>query len=193
MAKKINSSKFHCKSDAQKRAIRVSYAKKRNRESLVKNKKNFNNNSFKLPLKEGGHRWNIYRVSNRILNGKLDNGVHGGLVLDEDNNNVMLVEVTHSEYKKKNRKNLSIRNLNSNDLDKNGELKKSYIEKRLIVSTNSGSIEKGVDVSALYTQLNDLNFSEEEKVIILNELSNLTTAEEKYKLFKKLAKEKANK
>lgn len=193
MAKNKYSPNFHCINEAQKKAIRASYARKKNAQK----QNNFNNqrntNTFKLPLKEGGHRWNIYRVPNFILNGKQDGNVHGGLVLDEDNNNVMLVEVTHSMYKKKNRKNLKIRNLNSNDLDKNGELKNSYLEKRLIVSVTSGGVEKGIEDSVLYTQLNDLNFSEEEKQRIIDELSNLTTAEDKYNLFKKLAKEKANK
>ena len=81
----------------------------------------------KIPLRQGGHRWNIYRVSNYILNGKKDNDVHGGLVIDEINDNVILVEVTHSSrWGKKN--NQSIRNINSKDIDENGILRKSYFK-----------------------------------------------------------------
>ena len=50
----------------------------------------------------------------------------------------------------------------------------------------------GIDISALRGQMNDLNFTEEEKQEILVKLSNLSTAEERYQLFEKLAKEKAD-
>lgn len=103
---------------------------------------------FKLPLRNGGRRWNIYNVPNFILNGKHDGDIHGGLVLDEDNDNVMLVQVTHSS-KKGSRNNIVIRNLDSKDLDENGNLKQSYIERRLIVTYKKGKAEEGIDVRAL--------------------------------------------
>lgn len=182
--------RFHCKTEAQRIAIRASYAKKakENKAPPPPSKP-----PFKLPLKNGGRRWNIYRVPNYILNGKQDGNVHGGLVLDELNDNVMLVQVTHSEYKKRNRKNLLIRNLDSTDTDKKtGRLRNSYLEKRLVVSTKSQGVERGIASTVLGKQTNDLQFTEEEKQAILDELSNLSTAEEKYELFKKLAKEKAD-
>ena len=40
--------------------------------------------------------------------------------------------------------------------------------------------------------MNDLQFTEDEKQAVLNELSHLSTAEERYQLFEKLAKEKAD-
>lgn len=46
------------------------------------------------------------------------------------NDNVLLTQVTHSSYKKRNRKNLPIRNLNSNDLDREGKIKESFLKKR---------------------------------------------------------------
>ena len=128
-----------------------------------------------------------------ILNGKQDGNIHGGLVLDELNDNVVLVQVTHSEYKKRNRKNLPIRNLDSTDIDKRtGKLRNSYLEKRLVVSTKSKGVERGIENTVLGNQKNDLQFTEEEKQTILDELSNLSTAKEKYQLFEKLAKEKAD-
>lgn len=145
--------------------------------------------TFKLPLKNGGHRWNIFRVSNVVLNGKRDGDVHGGLVLDEENENVMLVEVTHSPKHGK-RNNIQIRNLNSQDLDENGNLRESYLERRLIVSYKKGSTEEGIDLRALNRQLNDLQFTEEEKQTILDELSRLSTAEERYRKFLDFAKKK---
>lgn len=199
--------RFHCKTEAQKNAIKANYAKQANRtkktvgrgkqQNPTKKQEPVSNrvsppnpSSFQLPVKNGGRRWNIYRVPNYILNGKQDNDVHGGLVLDEMNDNVMLVEVTHSKYKKKNRKNLPIRNLESTDLDKEGNLRDSYIEKRLIVSTGKDENERGIDASILNKQMNDLQFDEVEKQAILDELSHLSTAEERYELFQKLAKEK---
>ena len=145
--------------------------------------------NFKLPLKNGGHRWNIFRVPNAILNGKRDGNVHGGLVLDEENENVLLVEVTHSPKHGK-RNNIKVRNLNSRDLDENGELRDSYLERRLIVSVKTQEGEKGIDFHALQKQINDLQFTEEEKRSLLNELSNLSTAEERYDKFIILAQKK---
>lgn len=178
--------KFHCKSEAQKNAIRRSYAIKAKQQEQVMPSKP----PFKLPLKNGEHIWNIYKVSNKILNGKQDGQVHGGLVLNEKNENVMLVQVTHSQKKGK-RNNFPVRNLDSSDLDTKGNLKDSYIERRLIVSNERNGVEQGINVSALNGQMNDLQFSNEEKQKILDELSHLSTAEEKYRLFEKLAKEKA--
>ncbi len=182
MGKKKNHKSFHCKNKAQKRAIRVNYA----RIAAEKHK-----TPFKLPLNNGGHRWNIFRVSNKVLNGKNDGDVHGGLVIDEDNGNVMLAQVTHSQRKGK-RNNIPIRNIESNDLDKNGKVKDSYIERRLIVSITDKDGEKGIDIKKLNKQINDLHFTEEEKQAILEELSHLSTAEERYKLFKELAKRKGS-
>ena len=182
--------RFHCKTEAQKKAIKASYAKKAQEKKIPSRQPK---QPFKLPLKDGGRRWNIYRVPNYILNGKQDGDVHGGLVLDELNDNVILVEVTHSEYKKRNRKNLPVRNLVSTDIDaKTGKLRNSYLEKRLIVSTESKGVARGIESTALITQMNDLQFTKEEKQRILDELSNLSTAEERYQLFEKLAKEKAD-
>lgn len=177
--------KFKCKSEAQKRAIRANYARIAAANKTPKTEKS----KFKLPLKNGGHRWNIYRVSNTVLNGRNDGDVHGGLVLDEENDNVLLAQVTHSPRKGK-RNNIPIRNLKSDDLDKNGKLKDSYIERRLIVSVTDKNGEKGIDTEKLNKQLNDLQFSETEKQAILDELSHLSTAEERYKLFLELAKRK---
>lgn len=179
---------FKCKNEAQKRAIRASYARK---ASENKTPPPVKAPPFKLPLNNGGHRWNIYRVSNTVLNGKNDGDVHGGLVLDEENGNVMLAQVTHSPRKGK-RTNISIRNIKSDDLDKDGNLKDSYIERRLIVSVTDKNGEKGIDIEKLNKQLNDLQFTETEKQAILNELSHLSTAEERYKLFKELAKRKGS-
>ena len=182
--------RFHCKSEAQKRAIAASCAK-RAEEKKKQVQAQAQKPRFKLPLKDGGRRWNIYKVSNSILNGKQDGAVHGGLVLDEMNNNVMLAQLTHS-FKKGKRNNLPIRNLDSTDLDKDGNLQKSYLERRLIVSTKRGGNEFGIDISALNGQMNDLQFTKKEKQAILDELSHLSTAEERYQLFEKLAKEKAD-
>lgn len=183
--------KFHCKSKAQKKAIAANYARiaaqKKSSATTSKSQEN-----FKLPLKNGGRRWNIFRVSNKILNGKNDGDVHGGLVLDELNDNYLLVQVTHSSKKGK-RNNLQIRNLNSNDLDKNGNLKQSFLERRLVVSVDTKNVEQGIDVSKLNKQLNDLQFTEQEKQSILDELSNLSTAREKYDKFITLAKKKVEK
>ena len=66
------------------------------------------------------------------------------------------------------------------------------LEKRLVVSTKSKGVERGIENTVLGDQKNDLQFTEEEKQTILDELSNLSTAEEKYQLFEKLAKEKAD-
>ena len=137
----------------------------------------------KIPLRQGEHRWNIYRVSNYILNGKKDNDVHGGLVIDEINDNVILVEVTHSSRWGK-RNNQSIRNINSKDVDENGVLRKIYFKKRLIISKNG----KAINISVLQKQNNDLNFSLEEIKGILNVINNLETAIEKYEEFIKLSK-----
>lgn len=183
--------KFHCKSKAQEKAIAANYARiaaqKKFSATTSKSQEN-----FKLPLKNGGRRWNIFRVSNKILNGKNDGDVHGGLVLDELNDNYLLVQVTHSSRKGK-RNNLQIRNLNSNDLDKNGNLKQSFLERRLVVSVDTKNGEQGIDVSKLNKQLNDLQFTEQEKQSILDELSHLSTAREKYDKFITLAKKKAEK
>lgn len=174
---------FKCKNEAQKRAIRANYARKAAEKKTAP--------PFKLPLNNSGHRWNIYRVSNTVLNGKNDGDVHGGLVLDEENGNVMLAQVTHSARKGK-RTNIPIRNIKSDDLDKDGNLKDSYIERRLIVSVTDKNGEKGIDIEKLNKQLNDLQFTETEKQAILDELSHLSTAEERYKLFKELAKRKGS-
>lgn len=53
--------------------------------------------------------------------------------------------------------------------------------------------EQGIDVSKLNKQLNDLQFTEDEKQAILDELSHLSTAREKYDKFITLAKKKAEK
>lgn len=173
---------FKCKNEAQKRAIRANYARMAAENKTSKP-------SFKLPLKNGEHRWNIYRVSNTVLNGKNDGDVHGGLVLDEENGNVMLAQVTHSPRKGK-RNNIPIRNIKSTDLDKDGKLKESYIERRLIVATDFSDEKIGITINALKDQMNDMQFTEAEKQSILDELSHLSTAEERYKLFKELAKRK---
>ena len=145
-----------------------------------------------MPLNNGGRRWNIFRVSNKILNGRNDGDVHGGLVLDELNDNCLLVQVTHSPKKGK-RNNLQIRNLSSDDLDKDGNLRQSFLERRLIVSIDTKDGEQGIDVSKLNKQLNDLQFTEDEKQAILDELSHLSTAREKYDKFITFAKKKAEK
>ena len=179
--------RFHCKTEAQKKAIAASCAK---RAAEKKKQAQAQKPRFKLPLKDGGRRWNIYRVPNYILNGKQDGDVHGGLVLDELNDNVMLVEVTHSARKGK-RNNLPVRNLVSTDLE-DGKLRDSYIVKDIVVSVGKSGKLRGVDVSALKSKINDLDFSIDEKQRILDELSHLSTAKERYQLFEKLAKEKAD-
>ncbi len=184
--------KFKCRSEAQKHAIKISYAKiaQKRRNQFTNNSNNEQKTNFKLPLKNGGHRWNIYRVSNAVLNGRNDGDVHGGLVLDEKNGNVMLAQVTHSPRKGK-RTNIKVSNLNSKDINKEtGKLNDSYIERRLIVNTNFKDEEKGITLHALNKQVNDLQFTEEEKQKILRELSHLSTAEERYKLFVELANKK---
>lgn len=177
---------FKCKNEAQKRAIKASYAKIAVQNNTLPPKP-----PFKLPLNNGGHRWNIFKVPNFILNGRQDGDVHGGLVLDEDNGNVMLAQVTHSPRKGK-RTNIPIRNIDSTDLNKDGKLKASYIERRLIVAITDKNSEQGIDLRALNDQMNDLQFTEEEKKTILEELSHLSTSEERYKLFKELAKRKGS-
>ena len=114
---------------------------------------------------------------------KKDNDVHGGLVIDEINDNIILVEVTHSSRWGK-RNNQSIRNINSKDVDENGVLRKSYFKKRLIISKNG----KAINISVLQKQNNDLNFSLEEVKEILNVINNLETTIEKYEEFIKLSK-----
>lgn len=156
--------------------------KNKNKSMYAVSKKRKRQNK-KIPLKQGGHRWNIYRVSNYILNGKKDNDVHGGLVIDELNDNVILVEVTHSSRWGK-RKNQLIRNINSNDIDDEGTLRKSYFKKRLIISKNG----KTINISVLKKKNNDLNFTIEEIKEILDIINNLETTIEKYEEFIKLAK-----
>ncbi len=173
----------------QKAIIRRYYAEKAQRTKLHEGVPKVNSGRFKLPLKKGKHLWNVYRVSNSILNGKHDNDVHGGLVLDELNDKVLLVEVTHSKKNGK-RNNMKIRNLRSGDLDENGVLRESYLRKKLIVSVNTVRGEEPIDVIALQRQMNDLNFTEQEKQSIIDELSNLSTAEGKYKKFVDLANKK---
>lgn len=181
--------KFHCKSEAQKKAIAASYARKAKQQKQKNSPMPVEQQNFKLPLHNGGHRWNIYRVSDKILNGKQSGDVHGGLVIDENNNNVMLAQVTHSPKKGK-RNNFPVRNLDSQDLDKDGNIKSAYLERRLIVSTDFGGKDIGMTTNALKRQMNDLQFTEAEKQKILDEFSHLSTAEEKYKLFQKLAQKK---
>lgn len=105
MSKKKNKPKFRCKSDAQKKAIAANYARmaaqKRHSTPPSQQPKPQPKKEFKLPLNNGGRRWNIFRVPNSILGGKQDNDVHGGLVLDEMNDNYLLVQVTHSPKKGK--------------------------------------------------------------------------------------------
>ena len=161
------------------------YKSRKNNKNLTSQQRGF----ATLRVRTGGRRWNIYRVPNFILNGKSDNNVHGGLVLDENNNKVLLVEVTHSKRKGK-RTNIAIRNLRSNDIDEKGNLRESYIVRRLVVSINTKDGEQGIDSSALNKQLNDLQFTEEERQFIINELSNLSTAETKYKKFIDLSNKK---
>ena len=196
MSKKKNKPKFRCRSEAQKKAIAANYARmaaqKKHSVPQPQQPKPQQKKEFKLPLNNGGRRWNIFRVSNKILNGRNDGDVHGGLVLDEMNDNYLLVQVTHSPKKGK-RNNLQIRNLNSSDFDKNGNLRQSFLERRLIVSIDTRDGEQGIDVSKLNKQLNDLQFTENEKQAILNELSHLSTAREKYDKFITLAKKKAEK
>lgn len=183
---------FKCKNDAQKRAIKANYARrsKNNNSQSVKVSEQKEKPKFKLPLKNGGHRWNIYKVPNKILNGKQDNDVHGGLVIDEENGNVMLTQVTHSAKKGK-RNNIKISNLRSTDLEKDSSKQKdSFIERRLIVSVNFENGVEGIEEKALGEKINDLCFSEDEKQRILEELSNLSTAEDRYKLFMDLANKK---
>ena len=83
--------KFRCKSEAQKRAIAANYARmaaqKKHSAPPPQQPKPQPKKEFKLPLNNGGRRWNIFRVSNKILNGRNDGDVHGGLVLDELNDN----------------------------------------------------------------------------------------------------------
>ena len=180
--------RFHCKTEAQKKAIRANYAKiAQERKPQPSPQKP----SFKLPLKNGGRRWNIYRTPNYILNGKQDGDVHGGLVLDELNDNVILVEVTHSKKDGK-RNNLPVRNLQSKDFDEEGNLRKSYIKRRLIGTYKKNNSIEPIKSVVLKKQLNDLEFTEEEKQKILDELSNLSTAKEKYQLFERLSKEKSD-
>ena len=194
LGKKRKQPKFRCKSEAQKRAIAANYARMaaQKKRSAPPPQQPKPQEVFKLPLNNGGHRWNIFRVSNKILNGRNDGDVHGGLVLDELNDNCLLVQVTHSPKKGK-RNNLQIRNLSSNDLDKDGNLRQSFLERRLIVSIDTKDGEQGIDVSKLNKQLNDLQFTEDEKQAILDELSHLSTAREKYDKFITLAKKKAEK
>ena len=180
--------RFHCKTEAQKKAIAASCAK---RAEEKKKQVQVPKPQFKLPLKEGGRRWNIYKTPNYILNGKQDGDVHGGLVLDELNDNVILVQVTHKPRKGK-RNNIPVRNLESTDLDEMGKLRESYLERRLIVSLERNGVKRGIENTALKAQKNDLQFTKEEKQAILDELSGLSTAEERYQLFEKLAKEKAD-
>lgn len=192
--------KFHCKNNAQKYAIRKRYAE-RNAKANNSPKAPPTSKSqdlsietkpkFQLPLKSGKRIWNIYKVPNRILNGCQDSGIHGGLVLDEENENVMLVEVTHSAKNGK-RNNIPVRNLDSTDLDENGKPRDSYVKKKLVVSIAMQDGEQGVDIKALKAQMNDLQFTEEEKKAVLDQLSNLTTAEERYLLFKDLAQKKTD-
>ncbi len=192
---------FHCTSELQKRAIRASYARHRS-EQQAKHKGEKKQSAsdraneavsarpaFQLPLRNGGNRWNIFRVPNFILNGKNDNDVHGGLVLDEINNKVLLVEVTHSK-KRQGRNTIDIRNLRSDDVDKDGNLRESHLVRRLVVSIETKNGEEAIDVSALKAQLNDLQFTEDEKREILAKLSNLSTAEDRYNRFVELASKK---
>ena len=194
LSKKKNKPKFRCKSDAQKKAIAANYARmaaqKRHSTPPSQQPKSQPKKEFKLPLNNGGRRWNIFRVPNSILGGKQDNDVHGGLVLDEMNDNYLLVQVTHSPKKGK-RNNLQIRNLNSSDFDKDGNLRQSFLERRLIVSIDTKDGEQGIDYRALNRQMNDLQFTEKEKQTIIDELSHLSTAEERYNKFVRLAKQKA--
>ncbi len=194
LGKKRNKPKFRCTSEAQIKAIRANYARmaaqKKRSAPPPQQPKPQPKKEFKLPLNNGGRRWNIFRVPNSILGGKQDNDVHGGLVLDELNDNYLLVQVTHSPKKGK-RNNLQIRNLNSSDFDKDGNLRQSFLERRLIVSIDTKDGEQGIDYRALNRQMNDLQFTEKEKQTILDELSHLSTAEEKYNKFVRLAKQKA--
>ena len=192
MGKKRNKPKFRCTSEAQIKAIRANYARMaaQKKRSAPPPQQPHPKKEFKLPLNNGGRRWNIFRVPNSILGGKQDNDVHGGLVLDELNDNYLLVQVTHSPKKGK-RNNLQIRNLNSSDFDKDGNLRQSFLERRLIVSIDTKDGEQGIDYRALNRQMNDLQFTEKEKQTILDELSHLSTAEEKYNKFVRLAKQKA--
>lgn len=194
LGKKRKQPKFRCKSEAQKRAIAANYARMaaQKKRSAPPSQQPQPKKEFKLPLNNGGRRWNIFRVSNKILNGRNDGDVHGGLVLDELNDNCLLVQVTHSPKKGK-RNNLQIRNLSSDDLDKDGNLRQSFLERRLIVSIDTKDGEQGIDVSKLNKQLNNLQFTEDEKQAILDELSHLSTAREKYDKFITLAKKKAEK
>ena len=194
LGKKRKQAKFRCKSEAQKRAIAANYARmaaqKKRSDPPPQQPKPQPKKEFKLPLNNGGRRWNIFRVPNSILGGKQDNDVHGGLVLDEMNDNYLLVQVTHSPKKGK-RNNLQIRNLNSSDFDKDGNLRQSFLERRLIVSIDTKDGEQGIDYRALNRQMNDLQFTEKEKQTIIDELSHLSTAEERYNKFVRLAKQKA--
>ena len=150
--------------------------------------------TFKLPhVTEGEHVWNIYRVPNSILNGKQDNDVHGGLVLNEQNGKLMLVEVTHSDKQKGKRNNIPVRNLCSTDIDKKAippKLRDSYLVRKLVVSVERHGKEEGIDTRALLAQMNDLHFTDDEQKAILDKLSHLSTAEEKYNKFIELAKKK---
>lgn len=108
------------------------------------------------------------------------------------NDNYLLVQVTHSS-KKGSRNNLEIRNLKSNDLDEKGNLRKSFLVRSLIVSIDTKDGERGIDYRALHRQMNDLKFTDEEKKTILDELSHLSTAKEKYSKFITLAQKKVEK
>ena len=112
--------------------------------------------------------------------------------MDELNDNCLLLQVTHSPKKGK-RNNLQIRNLSSNDLDKDGNLRQSFLERRLIVSIDTKDGEQGIEDAKLKKQINDLKVTEEEKQAILDELSHLSTARDKYDKFITLAKIKEEK
>ncbi|MDE6201548.1 MAG: hypothetical protein K2M47_06715 [Clostridiales bacterium] len=201
---------FHCSSKQQEKAIKANYWRRSGKaqtpqQSQPKAKQNVGEQAnkavaarpaFKLPLQDGGHCWNIYKVSNKILNGKQDNDVHGGLVLAEENDNVILVEVTHSPKHTK-RNNIPIKNKVSTDKKKDpqtgeelDELQESYLRRKLVVSIETKNGVEGINVRALNNQMNDLQFTDEEKEEILNKLSHLSTAESQYILFKKLATKK---
>lgn len=153
--------------------------KKHNKNKTIKVK----SKKSTIPLRNGGHRWNIYRVSNYILNGKRDNDVHGGLVIEEINEKVILVEVTHSSRWGK-RNNYKIRNINSKDISSENKLKDSYIKKHLVFSKNG----QAISVSVLKKQQNDLNFTIEEIKEILEMINSLDSTKEKYEQFKKFVK-----
>ena len=62
--------------------------------------------------------------------------------------------------------NIPVRNLDSKDLDKKGKICDSYAVKDLVVSVGKNDKMIGVDISALKSQINDLNFTEKEKADI---------------------------